>query len=50
MNVASPGIMKNEPATSDGVVAAGVFVEGRRIANISIDEASSWRSKPDHVV
>ena len=35
MNVASSGIMKTEPATSDGVVAAGVYVEGRRVANIS---------------
>jgi magnesium transporter len=50
MNVASSGIMKTEPATSGGVVAAGAYVEGRRVANISIDDASSWRSKPDHVV
>ena len=46
MNVASPGIMKNEPATSDGVVAAGVYVEGRRIANIAIDEASIGATSP----
>jgi magnesium transporter len=32
------------------VVAAGVYVEGRRVANIAIDDAASWRSKPDHVV
>ena len=25
-------------------------VEGRRVANIAIDEASAWRSRPDHVV
>jgi hypothetical protein len=25
------------------MVAAGVYVEGRRVANIAIDEASSWR-------
>src|SRR5207244_8485005 len=37
------------PDTS-GVVAAGVYVDGRRVANIAIDDASSWRSKPDHVV
>ena len=47
MNVVSSGITKTESAASDGVVAAGVYVEGRRVANISIDEASSWRSKPD---
>src|SRR5512147_3240642 len=50
MNVASSGIVKTEPATSGGVVAAGVYVDGRRVANIAIDEASSWRSKPGHVV
>jgi magnesium transporter len=50
MNVASSGIMKTEPATPGGVVAAGVYVEGRRVADISIDDASRWRSKPDHVV
>ena len=33
-----------------GVVAASVYVDGRRVANISIDEASSWRSRPGHVV
>ena len=50
MNVASSGIMKTAPTTPGGVVAAGVYVEGRRVANIAIDDASSWRSKPDHVV
>ena len=34
----------------EGVVAAGVYVDGRRVANIAIEEASSWRSKPGHVV
>jgi magnesium transporter len=50
MNVASSGIVKSEPVASDGVVAAGVYVDGRRVANIAIDEASRWRSKPGHVV
>jgi magnesium transporter len=50
MNVASSGIVKNEPVAADGVVAAGVYVDGRRVANIAIDEASRWRSKPGHVV
>ena len=50
MNVASSGIVKNEPAAADGVVAAGVYVDGRRVANIAIEEASRWRSKPGHVV
>ena len=38
------------PVSSEGVVAAGVYVDGRRVANIAIEEASSWRSKPGHVV
>jgi magnesium transporter len=50
MNVASSGAVTTEPVTSHGVVAAGVYVDGRRVANIAIDEAASWRSKPGHVV
>jgi magnesium transporter len=50
MNVVSSDVAKPEPAAADGVVAAGAYVEGRRVANIAIDEAAGWRSKPDHVV
>jgi magnesium transporter len=50
MNVPSRATSATEPMTSEGVVAAGVYVDGRRIANIAIEEASSWRSKPGHVV
>ncbi|MEN3349207.1 MAG: magnesium transporter [Bradyrhizobium sp.] len=50
MNLVSPTVVTQEPVPTDGVVAAGVYVEGRRIANIAIDEAASWRNKPDHVV
>jgi magnesium transporter len=50
MNVVSPSSATTEPVTQDGVIAAGVYVDGRRVANIAIDEAGSWRSKPDHVV
>src|SRR3954453_7685441 len=50
MNVASTAVGNTTPASSEGVVAAGVYVDGRRIANIAIEEASSWRSKPGHVV
>ncbi|VIO78256.1 Cobalt/magnesium transport protein CorA [Bradyrhizobium ivorense] len=50
MNLVSPTAVTPEPVSSDGVIAAGVYVEGRRIANIAIDEAASWRNKPDHVV
>src|SRR5258708_14281542 len=50
MNVASLATSATEPVTSEGAVAAGVYVDGRRVANIAIDEAASWRSKPGHVV
>jgi hypothetical protein len=44
MNVVSSAVLTTEPVTSEGVVAASVYVEGRRVANIAIDEASSWRA------
>src|SRR6266853_2913623 len=50
MNVPSLATSATEPITSEGVVAAGVYVDGRRVANIAIEEASSWRSKSGHVV
>jgi magnesium transporter len=50
MHVVSSAVLATEPVTSEGVVAASVYVEGRRVANIAIDEASSWRSRPGHVV
>src|SRR6478672_5458753 len=50
MNVAPTAAGTTTPASSEGVVAAGVYVDGRRVANIAIEEASSWRSKPGHVV
>ena len=50
MNVASSTVLATETATPEGVVAAGAYVDGRRVANIAIDEASSWRSRPGHVV
>ncbi len=50
MNLGSPNVASAAPVQSDGVIAAGVYVEGRRVANIAIDEAASWRNKPDHVV
>jgi magnesium transporter len=50
MNLVSPTVVTQEPVPTDGVIAAGVYVDGRRIANIAIDEAASWRNKPDHVV
>ena len=46
----SPSPATEAVPSESGVVAAGVYVDGRRVANIAIDDASSWRSKPDHVV
>src|ERR1700760_3505690 len=50
MNLPSLPTSQAEPISSDGVVAAGAYVDGRRVANIAISEASSWRAKPGHVV
>src|SRR6476619_1641149 len=50
MNVVPLTTSATDPVTSEGVIAAGAYVDGRRIANIAIDEASNWRSKPGHVV
>src|SRR6185436_7114710 len=50
MDVAATTAGTTAPPSSEGVVAAGVYVDGRRVANIAIEEASSWRSKPGHVV
>src|SRR5438552_2680607 len=50
MNVVPLATSATDPITAEGVVAAGVYVDGRRVANIAIDEASSWRAKPGHVV
>jgi magnesium transporter len=50
MSMASSAVLATEPANPEGVVAAGAYVDGRRVANIAIDEASSWRSRPGHVV
>src|SRR3954462_7048989 len=50
MNVASSTVLATEAVNSEGVVAASVYVDGRRITNIAIEEAASWCSRPGHVV
>ena len=50
MNIASSPVSATEAVSSEGVVRASVYVDGRRVADIAIDEASSWRSRPGHVV
>ena len=50
MNNAPAAVSATEPVNAEGVVAAGAYVDGRRVANIAIEEASSWRARPGHVV
>jgi magnesium transporter len=38
------------PKPEPGVVAASVYAEGRRVADIEIDDAGKWRKKAGHVV
>lgn len=37
-------------AAEPGVIAAGVYVDGRRLRDIAIDEAGAWAKKDGHVV
>jgi magnesium transporter len=41
---------ERKPPGEPGVVAASVYVNGRRIRDISIDEARDWSQKQGHVV
>ncbi len=50
MNAPLTAITDPELVTRPGIVAASVYGEGRRIADIALEEASAWRSKPGHVV
>lgn len=50
MNVPSLPASQSEPLSAEGVIAAGAYIDGRRVANIAIEEAASWRAKPGHVV
>ena len=42
----SRGFQGAEP----GVIAAGVYLDGKRVADVPIDEAGAWSRKPGHVV
>ena len=50
MNVTSTAAGTTVPASSEGVVAAGVYAGGRRVADIAIEEAGAWARRPGHVV
>lgn len=38
------------PSRDEGVVAAAVYADGRRVADITVDEAGEWSRRPGHVV
>ena len=38
------------PALEPGVVAASVYANGQRLADISVDDAGGWAARPGHVV
>jgi magnesium transporter len=42
--------MAEEAANRQGLVAAGVYAAGRRVANIAVGEAGDWSRRPGHVV
>jgi magnesium transporter len=43
--------VEHQAATQEpGVVAASVYANGRRVADIAIDEAGEWAKRPGHVV
>jgi magnesium transporter len=39
-----------QPSRIPGVVASAAYANGRRVADIAIDEAGEWSRKPGHVV
>ena len=41
---------QKSPVIEEGVVASSVYAGGRRVADIAVDEAASWRKRPGHVV
>jgi magnesium transporter len=49
MDALVKGQIRSRPS-EPGVVAASVYAGGRRVADIAIDEAGEWSSKPGHVV
>ncbi|MGO4386148.1 magnesium and cobalt transport protein CorA [Microvirga sp. 2YAF29] len=43
-------LVPSQPEHPHGVVASAVYTAGRRLADISIEEAGDWSRKPGHVV
>ena len=42
--------VEERPALEPGVVAASVYTNGQRLADISVDDAGGWAARPGHVV
>ena len=47
---ATPGPRDSSAAPEPGVVASGVYRDGRRVGDIPIDEAAGWAGRDGHVV
>jgi magnesium transporter len=43
-------VARTPPEREPGVVASGVYADGKRIADIPIEEAGEWARRPGHVV
>jgi magnesium transporter len=49
-HAAEAACIQPKPDNDPGVVASSVYVAGRRIADVPIEEAGAWAKKPGHVV
>lgn len=49
-NLADPTAGISRPFREPGLMAAGVYKDGRRIRDLHIEEAHEWTAKPGHVV
>lgn len=50
MDARSPSSRLENPAAEAGIIAASVYANGKRVADIAIDEAGAWAKRPGHVV
>src|SRR5262245_51275162 len=48
--MAQLAIAVSNPELEPGVVASSVYAGGRRVAEVSVDEAGEWSKRPGHVV
>jgi magnesium transporter len=50
VDASSPSSDVTKPAGGTGIVAASVYANGKRVADVAIEEARDWSKKPGHVV